>query len=97
MMTRTDLATLVSPVLDSDPQETAVWLEALDDVLRCAGPERTRRRSEAILNVRCARGLLAWTAPPQPLDIAFRVFVPNPLCALQAPFPVFVLSLRFIL
>jgi pyruvate dehydrogenase E1 component len=84
-MTQTDLlAASAPPVLDSDPQETAEWLEALDDVLRCAGPERARELlarlterarhsgvvTETLLNTPCCNTIAVDQQPPYPGDLA---------------------------
>ena len=84
MITQTDLQTQASPVLDSDPHETAEWLEALDDVLRFAGPERARELlatlmerarhsgvvTETLLNTPYCNTIAACQQPPYPGDLA---------------------------
>lgn len=45
------------PVLDSDPQETWEWREALDDVLRCDGPQRCTELLHSVLEHARSRGV----------------------------------------
>jgi pyruvate dehydrogenase E1 component len=48
------------PATDSNPQETAEWLEALENLVREAGPERARYLLERLLEAASRRG----AAPP---------------------------------
>jgi len=65
---------------DTNPQETADWLEALEEVVRRAGPERARYLLGRLNEVACRRG----AAPPPALRTSYVNTIPR---AEEEPYP----------